>query len=426
MGEKIASIRGMHDILPNDVMRWQYIDNIIQDTFNQYGYKQIRTPILENTQLFNHSIGEITDIVAKEMYSFDDRSGINLSMRPEGTAPVVRSVIQHSLAYKQISRLWYNGVMFRYERPQKGRLRQFHQAGAEVFGSEHPMVEAELILMVMRLFKKIGIDKFITLEINSLGNGNSRERHKKELLNYFRQNYARLDEDSKQRLETNPLRILDSKNPQMQDVIENSASILDFLDNESIEHFEILQNMLTKNNIRFQINPNLVRGLDYYNRTVFEFKTTHLGSSDTICGGGRYDKLVETLGGNFTPAAGFAMGIERVLELVAEAGIKTNNNQSVTVFIILQSEKFSNLGNYIAEKIQDANKKITTVQSLVFSSLKNQFKKADNMGAKYALILGENEAIKKTVSIKFLQESKEQISLPINDLTSYFKEKIYD
>ncbi|RLA07772.1 MAG: histidine--tRNA ligase [Gammaproteobacteria bacterium] len=422
----VSSVRGMHDILPDDSFLWQDVEVQMQNIFNQYGYKQIRTPLLESSKLFNHSIGEITDIVSKEMYSFNDRSGESLSLRPEGTASTVRCVIQHSLTYKKIQKLWYNGTMYRYERPQKGRYRQFHQAGCEVFGLISPAVEAELILLVNRLWQKLSIDSDIELEINSLGDNNTRISHKKELLDYFNNNLSSLDEDSKKRLHTNPLRILDTKNPAMAELIKNAPNILDFLDDESKLNFNLFKDILQKNNVAYKINQNLVRGLDYYNRTVFEFKTTKLGSSDTICGGGRYDGLVEILGGDKTPACGFAIGIERVIELIINRK-KQIKKQKTDVYLIIKGDNVLPYANSISESIHNSNLNLIVVQNMTNNSIKSQFKQADKSGAKLAIILGDDELSKNIVAIKFLKESeKPQQNVAMSDLTLFIKEQFYD
>lgn len=402
---KIQSIRGMHDILPDQSPLWQFFEATVKKLLQGYAYNEIRMPVLESTDLFCRSIGEVTDIVEKEMYTFEDRNGDSLTLRPEGTASCVRSGVQHGLFHNQQQRLWYMGPMFRHERPQKGRYRQFHQVGIETFGIASADIDAELILMSARLWKLLGL-KDIRLELNTLGTAESRNAYRQVLVDYLNQHKDILDEDSLRRLESNPLRVLDSKNPKMQSMIEAAPSLLDYLDEESKTHFEQLKAILDKAGIEYNINTRLVRGLDYYCKTVFEWVTDALGAQGTICAGGRYDTLVQQLGGRATPAAGFAMGVERILSLLEDAGMQVDNTPDV--FIVLQGDQAQLQGLSIVESLRDQLPGVRIQANCGGGSFKNQIKKADKSGASIALILGDEELQNKSITIKLLREKAEQ------------------
>ena len=416
----IKSIRGVHDILPLQSPNWQHLEACIQDLFTRYGYSEIRTPIMESTELFKRSIGEVTDIVEKEMYTFTDRNGSSLTLRPEGTASCVRAGIQHGLLYNQQQRLWYSGPMFRRERPQKGRYRQFHQIGAETFGIAGPEIDAELIAMTARLWKDLGL-KAIKLELNSIGSSDSRIKYRKVLVSYFSEHAELLDEDSKRRLTTNPMRILDSKNPELKKLIADAPSILDHLDADSEAHFETLKSLLDAMDIGYTINPNLVRGLDYYSKTVFEWTTNQLGSQGTVCGGGRYDGLVEQLGSKNTPACGFAMGIERILGLMETQNLSTEST-SPDYFMIMVGDNANVIGMQLAEKLRSAIPNLYLICNCSGGSFKSQIKRADKSGAKYAFIIGENEISDRSVTIKPLRDrDAQQVTLPQDELTAHIQ-----
>lgn len=408
MSEKIQAVRGMNDILPETINHWQYFEAIIRKLVAAYGYQEIRTPILEKTELFKRSIGEVTDIVEKEMYTFNDRSNDSLTMRPEGTAGCVRAVIEHGLAYNQTQRLWYLGPIFRHERPQKGRYRQFYQVGVEAFGFADPDIDAEMILMSARLWKSLGIEKEVTLHLNSLGSVESRNQYRAILIDYFKQHEAQLDEDSQRRLHSNPLRILDSKNPDMQTLIQQAPQLTDYLDETSQQHFQQLKTYLDEAGISYKINPRLVRGLDYYTDTVYEWITESLGAQGTICAGGRYDGLVAQLGGQQVPAVGFAMGCERIIELlqIKQAELATQNQADV--YFILAGDKAKQHGVILAEQIRNQLPNLRLLTHCGEGSFKSQFKKADKSGAKLALILGDDEIAKQSVAVKFLREQRDQ------------------
>ncbi|ORU93673.1 MAG: histidine--tRNA ligase [Cycloclasticus sp. symbiont of Bathymodiolus heckerae] len=418
MSKKLQAIRGMHDILPDKTPLWQRLEKAMFDVCQQYGYSEIRMPLVESTDLFCRSIGEETDIVGKEMYTFEDRNGDSLSLRPEGTASCVRAGLEHGLFYNQIQRLWYQGPMFRHERPQKGRYRQFHQIGVECFGMSGAEIEAEIILMSYRLWKKLGLDAELSLEINSLGTSEERVVYKDVLVRYFEQHTEQLDEDSKRRLLTNPLRILDSKNPAMQDLIERAPRLADSLDEQSCLHFEQLQGYLNDAGVSFTHNTRLVRGLDYYSHTVFEWTTTSLGAQGTVCAGGRYDGLIEQLGGKQTPAVGLAMGVERLVLLLEQHEWSTTKPLA---YIVYQGDVAKCKAIQMAETLRDELPASTIVLHCGEASLKSQFKKADKVGAKLALILGEQEIEENTVAIKFLRERKEQQKVPQNEIEQFLK-----
>jgi len=418
MSNKIQSIRGMHDILPEQSPLWQFFETTVKDLLKSYAYSEIRMPVVESTDLFCRSIGEVTDIVEKEMYTFADRNGDSLTLRPEGTASCVRSCIQHGLLHNQQQHLWYAGPMFRHERPQKGRYRQFHQIGVETFGIDTPDVDAELIFISARLWKLLGL-KNIRLELNTLGTSESRNNYRSVLVDYLTSHKELLDEDSLRRLESNPLRVLDSKNPAMQEMIEAAPKLMDYLDNESKEHFETLKSILDAAGVDYNINPRLVRGLDYYCKTVFEWVTDDLGAQGTVCAGGRYDGLVEQLGGKPTPAAGFAMGIERLLSLLEDSG--KNVSSAPDVFVILQGEQAQLKGMSLVELVRDAVPNLVLQTNCGGGSFKSQMKKANKSEALIAILLGEDEVANGTVSVKFLREDKEQLLIKQSQLADVLK-----
>jgi histidyl-tRNA synthetase len=407
---KIQSIRGMNDLLPEESALWQYLESAVREVLAGYGYQEIRFPIVEQTELFKRSIGEVTDIVEKEMYTFNDRNGESLTMRPEGTASCVRACLQNSLLdNQQIQRLWYHGPMFRYERPQKGRLRQFHQIGVESFGVATPDVDAELILMTARLWKRLGISEYLTLELNSIGNLEARENYKVALVDYLSQHFEQLDEDSQRRLESNPLRILDSKSAQTQALLDQAPALADYLDDESSDHFDELRGVLDAAGIGYSINPRLVRGLDYYSKTVFEWTTDQLGAQGTVCAGGRYDGLVAQLGGKPTPAIGFAMGLERlslIVQVLNKVPDSINNNPDV--YFVVAGDKAKAAAFQLSEQLRDKIPSLKLQLHCGGGSFKSQFKKADKSGASIALIIGDNEAEQGVVNVKWLRNDIEQ------------------
>ncbi|MEJ2479570.1 MAG: histidine--tRNA ligase [Acidihalobacter sp.] len=401
MADRIQSIRGMHDILPEAGAAWSWLEAAIRRVVESYGYQQIRLPIVEKTELFARSIGEVTDIVEKEMYTFSDRNGDSLTLRPEGTAGCVRSGIEHGFLHNQLMRLWYAGPMFRHERPQKGRYRQFHQMGAEAFGMEGPDVDAELILMTARLWRVLGL-RGVRLELNSLGSAEARAAYRDELQSFLRSRRDELDEDSRRRLETNPLRVLDSKDPGTREVLREAPQLLEALDDASREHFEGLCELLSSAGIEYVINPRLVRGLDYYSRTVFEWVTDDLGAQGTICAGGRYDALVSQLGGRETPASGFAMGIERLLALL-EAQNLLPTPAGPRVFVLSQGVAARREALHIAEAVREARPELGVQVHCGEGGLKAQMKRADRSGAEVALILGEQEVAEGMVTVRALR-----------------------
>ncbi len=409
MSKSIQSIRGMHDVLPEESPRWQQFESVVADIMRRYGYSEIRTPIVESTDLFCRSIGEVTDIVEKEMYTFEDRNGDMLTLRPEGTASCVRAGIQHGILHNQIQRLWYLGPMFRHERPQKGRYRQFHQFGVEAFGIADADLDAELILMCARLWRELGL-KDIELQLNTLGSNAARQQYRQVLVDYLTAHQDALDEDSQRRLQSNPLRVLDSKNPELAEIIANAPSLLDHLDEESQQHFAQLRAILDAAGIAYTVNPRLVRGLDYYCKTVFEWVTTSLGAQGTVCAGGRYDGLVKQLGGRDTPAAGFAMGIERLLALMEEQQCEFAL-QPPHAYLIMQGEAAIQAGLLLAEQLRDALPALRLTSNCGGGSFKSQMKKADKSGAQFALILGESELAAGNIAVKPLREQGEQQSI---------------
>ncbi len=405
VAKEIQAIRGMNDILPEQIVYWQYLEENLRQLMTSYGYSEIRMPIVEQTQLFSRSIGEVTDIVEKEMYTFPDRNGDLLSLRPEGTAGCVRAGIEHGLFYNQQQRLWYLGPMFRHERPQKGRYRQFYQFGVEAFGIEGPDIDAEQIIMMSRLWKKLGINEHIRLEINSLGSLASRNAYRVKLVEYFSQYVDVLDEESRRRLKENPLRILDSKNPDLKELIAKAPIMSEHWDEHSKAHFQSVLDTLDSAGIQYEINPRLVRGLDYYGMTIYEWITDQLGAQGTVCAGGRYNRLVEQLGGKETFAVGFAMGLERIVALVETVYVPKNTLQA---YMILVGENASKEGLLLAEKLRDEIPGIAIALNCGGGSYKSQFKRADKSGAKIALILGDDEINNGTVSVKYLRIDKPQ------------------
>lgn len=415
---KLQAIRGMHDILMQDTPRWQHVETTISDILTRYGYQEIRLPIVEYTELFARSIGDNTDIVSKEMYSFVDRNDASLTLRPEGTASCVRAGIEHGLFHNQTQKLWYAGPMFRHERPQKGRQRQFHQIGVEAFGYEGPDVDAELIIMCARIWQALGISD-VTLEINSLGTPESRGRYRDELVQYFDQHRDQLDEDSLLRLEKNPLRILDTKNPDMKALVEAAPSITSILDHdqESAAHFDGLKSLLDAVGIAYRVNDKLVRGLDYYGKTVFEWVTDKLGAQGTVCAGGRYDGLVEQHGARSTPAVGFAIGMERLLELTDFSNMP--DRQSPDIYLVLAGERALESGMILAEELRNRIDKLRVSTNLGGGSFKSQFKKADKSGASMALILGDDEIARGEATVKFLRSDEPQQTLARAELFQF-------
>ncbi len=413
MSKTIQAVRGMNDILPAESALWESFEDTIRAWLHGYGYTQIRTPIVESTDLFVRSIGEVTDIVEKEMYSFEDRlNGERLTMRPEGTASCVRAVVEHNLLYNAPQRLWYMGPMFRHERPQKGRYRQFHQVGVEALGYDGPDMDAEHIIMTARLWKLLGLQD-VALEINTLGSADARSRYRQRLIAYFEQHAELLDEDAKRRLYSNPLRILDSKNPALQAMIEAAPKLMDDLDDASRVHFDSLQSILKDAGIAYRINTRLVRGLDYYNATVFEWVTTRLGAQGTVCAGGRYDSLIEQIGGKPAPACGYAMGVERLLALMQEGGYEPPA-LPVDAYLVHAGDAASKLAPQLAERLRDAG--LSVVLHCGGGSFKSQMKKADASGANLAIIIGDDEAAAGEASIKPLRGAGEQKRVSLSNL----------
>jgi histidyl-tRNA synthetase len=418
--ETIQAIRGMNDILPDEADGWLWFEAIMRDWLASYGYRNIRMPLVEPTALFKRAIGEVTDIVEKEMYSFEDSlNGDQLTLRPEGTASCVRAVLQHNLLYNAPQRLYYTGAMFRHERPQKGRYRQFHQVGVEALGFTGPDIDAEHILMCASLWKKLGLTD-VQLQLNTLGDAASRLRHRAKLISYFEQHLSLLDAEAVRRLHSNPLRILDSKNPAMQTMIEAAPKLMDEVDDEAMNHFSGVQAILTRHGIPFEINPRLVRGLDYYNRTVFEWVTTKLGAQGTICAGGRYDGLIEQIGGKPAPATGFAMGIERLLVLLQEAGMALPKPLP-DVYLVHQGELAAAMASVVAGQLRDATFRV--VLHCGGGSFKSQMKKADASGAMLAVVIGDDEAMAGEVSVKPMRGGA-QVRVGVQDIVLTIKQLI--
>jgi histidyl-tRNA synthetase len=420
MSKSIQAIRGMNDILPDESGRWQLVENTFQSLMRAYGYNEIRMPLVEMTDLFKRSIGEVTDIVEKEMYTFEDRNGDSLTLRPEGTASCVRAGIQNGLLHNQIQKLWYGGPMFRHERPQKGRYRQFHQLGVEVFGLSGPV-----ILMTARLWRQLNIQNKVVLELNSLGSSDARIAYREILVEYFTSHIKQLDEDSQRRLQTNPLRILDSKNPDMRGLIDAAPKLNDHLDAESAEHFKELCSMLDNLGIQYRINPCLVRGLDYYNRTVFEWTTEQLGAQGTVCAGGRYDGLVQQLGGRAVPAVGFALGMERLIALLDEDFV-TKTARLPHVYLIMLGSDAEQTGWQLSEAWRDQISELRLITHTGGGSLKSQMKRADKSGALLAFIIGEDEMQSGTIGVKHLRKADEQFHLSQVEMSNWLAKFVKD
>jgi len=414
MSETLQAVRGMNDVLPEEAAAWQQLERVAREIFAQYGYREIRLPLLERTELFKRSIGEFTDIVEKEMYTFEDRGGDSLTLRPEATAGIVRACISNGLLHNQRQKVWCMGPMFRYERPQKGRYRQFHQVDVEALGFPGPDVDAELILMTARLWRRLGL-RGLQLHLNSLGTPESRKVYRAKLLEYFGANRDKLDADSLRRLEGNPLRILDSKNPAMADVVAGAPSITDHLDPESAEHFATLRAQLGAAGVDFVVNPRLVRGLDYYSRTVFEWITTDLGSQDAVCSGGRYDGLVAQLGGEPAPAIGWALGEERIVELMRLQQLVGNEGRP-DVYLVLAGAAAEAAGLHLAERLRDAAPGLKVETNCGGGSFKSQLKRADRSGARYAVIVGDDEVARGVAAVKALRSEEGQREVAFDDL----------
>ncbi|WP_338765075.1 histidine--tRNA ligase [Massilia sp. METH4] len=426
--DKITAVKGMPDILPADAHLWEIFENTAQSILQSYGYQNIRTPIVEETRLFARAIGAVTDIVEKEMYSFEDSmNGDQLTLRPEGTAGVVRAVLEHNLVYDGPKRLWYKGQMFRHERPQRGRYRQFHQFGAEAVGFTGPDIDAELIMLCRRLWDDLGLPN-IRLELNSIGDAEERARHRVDLIAYLQHHEELLDADAKRRLHTNPLRILDTKNPALQEIVENAPKLLDYLGEESLKHFDGVRKILDKNAVQYTVNTRLVRGIDYYNRTVFEWVTDELGAQGTVCAGGRYDPLIEQFGGKPTPAVGFAMGIERLIELMKSAGDIAAPNQC-DVYLVHQGEEAQSQAFILGERLRDAGLDVILhcATAAGAGSFKSQMKKADGSGASFAVIIGEDEVANNTAAVKAMrgvEGEQQQATVPFEEVVDYVVEQI--
>jgi histidyl-tRNA synthetase len=417
MTETLQAVRGMNDVLPEETSAWQQLERVARETFAEYGYREIRLPLLERTELFKRSIGEFTDIVEKEMYTFEDRGGDSLTLRPEATAGIVRACISNGLLHNQRQKVWCMGPMFRYERPQKGRYRQFHQIDVEALGFPGPDVDAELILMTARMWRRLGL-RGLRLNLNSLGTPESRVVYRAKLIEYFRAHAGVLDADSLRRLDGNPLRILDSKNPALADVIAGAPSITDHLDPESAEHFATLCARLRSAGIEFVVNPRLVRGLDYYSRTVFEWITTDLGSQDAVCSGGRYDGLIAQLGGEPAPAIGWALGEERIVELMRLQNLVGHEGRP-DVYVVLAGAAAETVGLGLAERMRDAVPGLRVETNCGGGSFKSQLKRADRSGARYAVIVGDDEAARRVAAVKPLRaDEKEQREVGFDDLAA--------
>ncbi|MEE2731160.1 MAG: histidine--tRNA ligase [Pseudomonadota bacterium] len=425
MSKRIERVRGMNDILPQDSAIWQYLENKVRSLLSQYSYGEIRLPILESTDLFKRSIGEVTDIVEKEMYTFEmsgkDERRESLTLRPEGTAGCVRAGEQNGLLYNQVQRFWYMGPMFRHEKPQKGRYRQFHQVGVETFGMAGPDIDAELIIMTARLWKTLGIADQVTLQLNSLGSNEARAEFRDALVAFLKQHFDQLDEDSQRRLESNPLRVLDSKDAGTQAVLQDAPSLHDYLDDESRTHFEQLKAALDAAGVAYEINPNLVRGLDYYCKTVFEWVTDALGAQGTVCAGGRYDGLVQQLGGKATPAVGFAMGIERLVLLLEACDVVGHIRRTPDIYVMSED---AIQGLLLAESVRNQLPDLRVQCHCGGGKFKKQIKKADDSGARIALLLGADEIQNRQVTVKFLREQRDQVVIPQDQIQTFLAENL--
>ena len=420
MAKNIQAIRGMNDCSPTESPLWQWIEGQVRQILSSYGYSEVRMPIVESTPLFARAIGEVTDVVSKEMYTFWDNDE-QLTLRPEGTAGCVRAAIEHGWIYNNEQRLWYMGPMFRHERPQKGRYRQFHQAGVEVFGIATPEIDAELIILTARLWKALGIDQHVSLQLNSIGSLEARANYRSALVAFLENHQDLMSEEEKERLVKNPLRILDTKNQALQDVLDGAPKLLDYLDDESREHFAQLCGLLDAVGIQYEINPKLVRGLDYYNKTVFEWVTSALGAQGTVCGGGRYDGLVEQLGGHATSGVGFAMGLERLVLLVQEVNKSIPVKSAVDIYVVYQGEGSTLAAFQLAEKLRSELPHLSTMLHCSGGNFKKQFKRADKSGATLALVLGESEVQNNQVVVKHLLGAAEQQTIDVDSLIEHVK-----
>jgi len=422
MAKTIQAIRGMRDILPDETPLWLRLEDTVRRVLESYGYQQIRMPIVEMTELFKRSIGEVTDIVEKEMYTFDDRNGDSLTLRPEGTAGCVRAALENGLLHNQTQRLWYQGPMFRHERPQKGRYRQFHQIGVETFGMAGPDIDLELILITARLWRELGLGG-LELQLNSLGTQEERLAYREQLVAYLSAHHDQLDEDSRRRLHSNPLRVLDTKNPAMAELVAAAPSLMDLLGDESRAHFQAICDGLDAAGVDYVVNPRLVRGLDYYSRTVFEWVTDQLGAQGTVCAGGRFDALVDQLGGRPTPALGFAMGVERLVALLEEQQLE-DDRAPVDVYLVSMGTAAESAGLVLAEYLRDKLPGLRLLSNCGGGSFKSQFKRADRSGAQLALVLGEREAADKVVAVKPLRGEGEQTEVAQSELATYLENKL--
>lgn len=422
MAKQIQAIRGMNDILPTQSPLWQKVEAVLRSSVAAYGYSEIRTPIVENTDLFKRSIGEVTDIVEKEMYTFEDRNGDSLTLRPEGTASTVRAGNEHGLLYNQEQRLWYIGPMFRHERPQKGRYRQFHQFGVEVYGIGSADIDAEVLMLSARLWEKLGISEHVTLELNTLGDPAERAAYREALIAFLEQHKDKLDEDSQRRMYSNPLRVLDSKDPQVQSILGDAPALMDYLGEESSQHFAQLRELLDAVGIQYRVNPRLVRGLDYYNRTVFEWVTNSLGSQGTVLAGGRYDGLVAQLGGKETPAVGFAMGLERIVLLLETLALTQDIPAEVDVYVAAMGDHCLVEAIKVAQELRSALPTLRVMSHCGGGNLKKQMKRADKSGAQVALLIGEEELAEGVVTVKYLRNDNEQQRVARNALSAFLAE----
>ena len=420
MAKNIQAIRGMNDCSPTESPLWQWIEGQVRQILSSYGYSEVRMPIVESTPLFARAIGEVTDVVSKEMYTFWDNDE-QLTLRPEGTAGCVRAAIEHGWIYNNEQRLWYMGPMFRHERPQKGRYRQFHQAGVEVFGIATPEIDAELIILTARLWKALGIDQHVSLQLNSIGSLEARVNYRSALVAFLENHQDLMSDEEKERLVKNPLRILDTKNQALQDVLDGAPKLLDYLDDESREHFAQLCGLLDAVGIQYEINPKLVRGLDYYNKTVFEWVTSALGAQGTVCGGGRYDGLVEQLGGHATSGVGFAMGLERLVLLVQEVNKSIPVKSAVDIYVVYQGEGTTLAAFQLAEKLRSELPHLSTMLHCSGGNFKKQFRRADKSGATLALVLGESEVQNNQVVVKHLLGTAEQQTIDLANLIEHVK-----
>ena len=415
MAKVIQAIRGMNDCAPTESPLWQWVEGQVKQVLASYGYSEVRMPIVESTPLFARAIGEVTDVVSKEMYTFWDNDE-QLTLRPEGTAGCVRAAIEHGWIYNNEQRLWYMGPMFRHERPQKGRYRQFHQAGVEVFGIANPEIDAELIILTARLWKALGIDQHVSLQLNSIGSLEARANYRSALVAFLENHQDLMCDEEKERLVKNPLRILDTKNQALQEVLNDAPKLLDYLDEESRTHFATLCQLLDDMGIAYEVNPKLVRGLDYYNKTVFEWVTSALGAQGTVCGGGRYDGLVEQLGGHAAPGVGFAMGLERLFLLVQEVNAAVTVANTVDVYLVYSGEGATLNAFQLAETIRSALPQVRVMTHCSGGKFQKQFKRADKVDAKLALVIGESEVAEKTVVVKDLRSSAEQVTISQTDI----------